>query len=122
MAKILIIDDSGLSRRMMRKILEEASHEVVEAGDGFAALEIFTLENPRVVMLDLTMPGINGFDVLTQLKTINPDSKVVIASADIQSLTKDMAKQKGADGFVNKPFVQQEIIDIVELLTGEGKI
>lgn len=116
MAKILIIDDSMLSRRMLRKILEAASHEVTEAVDGYSALEIFSLENPELVMLDLTMPGINGFDVLKQLKAIKPATKVIVASADVQAMTKDLVFSYGADGFVNKPFVAEEITDLINKL------
>lgn len=116
MAKILIIDDSLMSRRMMRKILEEDNHEVVEANDGFSALEIFSLENPQMVMLDLTMPGMNGFEVLKKLKTINPNIKVIFATADIQSLTKTSAMQEGADGFIAKPFIPDEIKKLVQNL------
>lgn len=116
MAKILIIDDSQLSRRMLRKILEEASHEVVEAKDGYSALEVFSLENPQLVMLDLTMPGMNGFEVLHKLKTINPRTKVIIATADIQNMTRNIALREGADGFITKPFITQEITELVHNL------
>jgi two-component system chemotaxis response regulator CheY len=116
MAKILIIDDSLLSRRMLRKILEEDSHEVVEAKDGYSALEIFSLENPQLVMLDLTMPGMNGFEVLNKLKSINPAIKVIIATADIQNMTRDIALHEGADGFITKPFVSEEITELVHNL------
>jgi two-component system chemotaxis response regulator CheY len=116
MIKILVIDDSSLSRRLMRKILEEASYEVIEAADGFEALEIFSLENPQLVMLDLTMPGINGFEVLKQLKSLKPDVKVVVASADVQIITRDLAFREGADGFINKPFIAEEILELVQNL------
>lgn len=116
MAKILIIDDSSLSRRLMRVILEEDSHEVIEASEGFSALELFILEKPALVMLDLTMPGINGFEVLRQLKSINPEVKVIVASADVQSLTRKQVFDEGADGFINKPFVSREVTDLVKKL------
>jgi two-component system, chemotaxis family, chemotaxis protein CheY len=116
MAKILIIDDSALSRRYMRKILEESGHDVIEANDGFSALELFTLEKPGLVMLDLTMPGINGFEVLRQLKSIRPQVRVIVASADVQSLTRKQAFDEGADGFINKPFVSEEISELVQKL------
>lgn len=117
MAKILIIDDSHLSRRMMRKILEEDNHKVIEAADGYAALEVFSLENPHLVMLDLTMPGMNGFEVLKKLKAINPATKVVVATADIQSQTRDQAVEEGADGFLTKPFTPQQVKELVNNLT-----
>ncbi|HEX2977049.1 MAG TPA: response regulator [Bacteroidales bacterium] len=116
MAKILIIDDSSLSRRLLRRILEDASHEVVEASDGFSALEIFALEKPELVMLDLTMPGISGFEVLKQLKSSAPAIKVIVASADVQLLTREQAINEGADAFINKPFVQEEIVELVQTL------
>ena len=116
MAKILIIDDSALSRRMLRKILESESYNVIEAADGFSALEVFSLENPDLVMLDLTMPGINGFDVLKQLKGMKQSIKVLIASADIQSITREMVMNLGADGFVNKPFNPEQILESIQKL------
>lgn len=116
MAKILIIDDSSLSRRLLRRILEDASHEVVEAADGFSALEIFALEKPELVMLDLTMPGISGFEVLRQLKSSAPSIKVIVASADVQIMTREQAINEGADAFINKPFVQEEIVELVQTL------
>lgn len=116
MAKILIIDDSSLSRRLLRRILEDAGYEVIEAKDGYSALEIYSLEKPNLVMLDLTMPGITGFEVLKQLKNINPDTKVIVASADVQSLTRTHAFEGGADGFINKPFISEEIVDLVKKL------
>ena len=121
MTKILIIDDSGLSRRILRKILTDASYEVIEAKDGFSALELFTLEHPDLVMLDLTMPGINGFEVMKQLKSIAPDTHIVIASADIQRFTIELSKKEGAEGFISKPFVEEEVLDIVSKLTKKGK-
>jgi two-component system, chemotaxis family, chemotaxis protein CheY len=116
MAKILVIDDSSLSRRLMKKILEETGHEVIEADDGFTALEIFTLEKPELVMLDLTMPGLNGFEVLKQMKSIDARIRVIVASADVQSLTRTHAFNNGADGFINKPFIQEEIVNLVQKL------
>lgn len=116
MAKILVIDDSSLSRRLMRRILEDAGHEVIEANEGYSALEIYTLEKPGLVMLDLTMPGINGFEVLKQIKSINPDTRVIVASADVQSLTRAQVFEVGADGFVNKPFITEEVVDLVKKL------
>lgn len=116
MAKILIIDDSSLSRRLMRRILEDAGYQIIEANDGYSALEIYTLEKPNLVMLDLTMPGITGFEVLKQLKNINPEVRVIVASADVQSLTRTQAFEGGADGFINKPFISEEVVDLVKKL------
>jgi CheY-like chemotaxis protein len=61
MAKILIVDDSAMSRRILRRILETADHNVIEADDGMVAIEKYFLEKPDLVMLDLLMKGISGW-------------------------------------------------------------
>ena len=103
--KILIVDDSMLSRRTLRRILESAEYEVVEADDGMAALEVYFLEKPSLVLLDLVMKGMYGLDVLVKLREMDQQARVVVASADIQSSTRKMVDEAGALGFINKPFV-----------------
>ena len=70
--KILLVDDSALARRSARHILESAGYEVAEAEDGMAALERYFLEKPDLVLLDLVMKGMNGLDVLTKLREMDP--------------------------------------------------
>ena len=118
--KILIVDDSALSRRTLRRILESAGYEVVEAEDGMTALEIYFLEKPGLVLLDLVMKGMYGLDVLEKLREMDPKSLVVVASADIQSSTRKMADEAGAQGFINKPFVPEDVIAAVESALAEG--
>jgi two-component system, chemotaxis family, chemotaxis protein CheY len=112
--KIMVVDDSALSRRLMRKILESGGHDVIEASDGMSALESYALEKPAVVMLDLVMSGMYGLEVLAELRTIDPEARVVIASADIQRATRDEALAAGAFGFVSKPFQDTEVLGTIE--------
>lgn len=118
--KVLIVDDSGLSRRTLRRILETAGFEVVEAEDGMTALEVYFLEKPRLVLLDLVMKGMYGLDVLVKLREMDPKALVVIASADIQSSTRKMVDDAGALGFINKPFVSEQVLTAVEAALAEG--
>ena len=118
--KILIVDDSALSRRTLRRILEAAEYEVVEAGDGMAALELYFLEKPGLVLLDLVMKGMYGLDVLVKLREMDPKALVVVASADIQSSTRKMVEEAGALGFVTKPFVAEAVLAAVEAALAEG--
>ena len=118
--KILIVDDSALSRRTLRRILEPAGYEVVEAQDGMTALEVYFLEKPSVVLLDLVMKGMYGLDVLVKLREMDPKASVVIASADIQSSTRKMGDEAGALSFINKPFVSEQVIAAVEAALAEG--
>lgn len=120
MARILMVDDSALSRRMLRTILEEGSHEVMEAGDGLMALERFSLERPELVMLDMTMEGMHGLDVLEKILQLDPDARIIAASADIQTATQKLFQEKGGKGFVQKPFAADRVLSAVEAaLKGE---
>ena len=118
--KILIVDDSALSRRTLRRILEPAGYEVVEADDGMTALEVYFLEKPDVVLLDLVMKGMYGLDVLVKLREMDSKALVVVASADIQSSTRTMVDEAGAHGFINKPFVAEQVIAAVQSALAEG--
>lgn len=118
--KILIVDDSALSRRTLRRILETAGYEVVEAEDGMTALELYFLEKPSLVLLDLVMKGMYGLDVLVKLREMDPKALVVVASADIQSSTRKMVDEAGALAFINKPFVSEPVIAAVEAALAEG--
>jgi two-component system chemotaxis response regulator CheY len=113
MSKILVVDDSGLSRRISRRILEAGGHQVVEADDGFSALERYALERPDLVLLDVTMAGMDGLEVLRQLKLMDPSACVVMATADVQSSTRTLAELHGARAFVPKPLTAEKVLPAV---------
>ncbi len=119
MAKVLIVDDSSLSRRILRRILEPAGYEVTEAVDGLSALERYGLEHPDVVLLDLTMEGMHGLDVLNTLRSMDRRANIVIATADIQSSSQALAEAGGARGFLSKPFSPEQVLQAIDAaLTG----
>ncbi len=120
-AKIMVVDDSGLSRRTLRRILEAAGHTVVEAEEGMAALEAYFLEKPDLVFLDLVMKGMYGLDVLVKLREMDAGARVVIASADVQTTTREMAEEAGACGFVTKPFVAEQVLTAVDAALAGGQ-
>lgn len=103
MATILVVDDSNLSRKTSRRMLESGGHRVRDVADGMSALEQYTLDRPDVVLLDVTMADMSGLDVLRQLRTIDPEARVVMATADVQSSTRDLALAAGAAGYITKP-------------------
>ncbi|HET6974051.1 MAG TPA: response regulator [Pyrinomonadaceae bacterium] len=118
--KILIVDDSALSRRTLRRILESAGYEVAEAEDGMTALELYFLEKPSLVLLDLVMKGMYGLDVLVKLREMDPKALVVVASADIQSSTRKLVDEAGALAFINKPFLSEPVIAAIEAALAKG--
>jgi two-component system chemotaxis response regulator CheY len=113
MAKILIVDDSAMSRRILRSILEGVGHQVAEAEDGMVALEKYYLEKPDVVLLDLIMKGMFGMEVLKKIRLMDQTARVIVASADIQTSTRTMTQSEGAAAFVTKPFAREEILKTV---------
>ncbi len=116
--KVLLVDDSPMARRSTRRILEAAGYEVVEAEDGMSALERYFVERPGVVMLDLVMKGMYGLDVLGKLRELDPDVRVVVVSADVQTSSRDMAQAAGAVGFLNKPAAPGELLAMVSRAFG----
>jgi two-component system, chemotaxis family, chemotaxis protein CheY len=112
-AKILIVDDSSMSRRIVRGFLESAGHEVTEASDGIAALDRYSLEKPDLVLLDLVMTGMGGLEVLQKLRENDSHARVIVATADIQNSTREMAAQAGSRGFLNKPIRKEELLSAV---------
>ena len=119
--KILIVDDSSMSRRMLRRIVESAGYEVVEAGEGAAGLEQYFLEKPDLVFLDLTMKDMYGLEVLEKLRELDPQARVIIASADIQDSTREMVTAAGANAFINKPLSPEKVLQALDSVISEAK-
>ena len=113
-AKVLIVDDSGLTRRSLRQILETAGYEVAEADNGLEALERYFLDKPDVVLLDLVMRGMYGLEVLQKIRELDPQARIVVVSADIQTSSQDLAGEAGATAFINKPFDRAEILSALD--------
>jgi two-component system chemotaxis response regulator CheY len=116
--KIMVVDDSALSRRTLRRILEGAGYSVVEAEEGMAALELYFIEKPDLVLLDLVMKGMYGLDVLAKLREMDKDARVIVASADIQTSTRAMVTEGGASDFINKPFSTENVLCAVNSVLG----
>ena len=113
MAKILVVDDSALSRRISKRILVDGGHEVDVAGDGLSALEQYALQRPELVLLDVTMTEMNGLEVFRQLRAMDAKARVVMATADVQASTREIASELGAVGFIAKPFVAAPLLETV---------
>ena len=117
---ILIVDDSGFARRTLRQLLEAAGHSVDEASNGNDALERYFLRRPNLVLLDMVMEGMTGMEVLARLRELDPDARVVVASADVQSSTRAEAQAAGATGFINKPFDREQVVNTVANVLAGG--
>lgn len=105
-ASILVVDDSKSSRKLNLAMVHELLGDQVtylDAAGGEAAMAILTSQPVDLVLLDLTMPGMNGFDVLAAMREQHIHSRVIVVSADIQTKAKERVAALGAMGFIEKP-------------------
>ena len=121
-AKILVVDDSGLARRMLRQMLEELGHTVEEATDGPTALERYYINRHDLVVLDMVMNGMYGLEVLAKMRELDPKVRVIVATADIQLSTREQVRGAGASAFVNKPVNRKELAGVVATVLQGGEI
>jgi two-component system nitrogen regulation response regulator NtrX len=112
-ARILVIDDEAAIRSAMRMILEYEGHEVLEASSGQEGLQVVQAEPPDLVFLDIKMPGMDGLEVLTRLRTLRDGLPVVIISAHGTASTALEAGRLGAYRFIEKPLSKDYVIDAV---------
>ena len=115
MSRILMVDDSRTSRKILRKILEEGGHEVVgEATDGRAGVELYSSLKPDIVTLDITMPVLDGIEALRQIKELDENAKVVMVTSAGQKSKMVEAVRHGAVEFVMKPFQSEQLLSVME--------
>ncbi|MGI6734228.1 MAG: response regulator [Anaerovoracaceae bacterium] len=119
MSKILIVDDAAFMRMMIKDNLKKAGYtEFVEAGDGEQAVLKYEEEKPNIVLLDITMPAMDGIQVLRAIKQFDPDAKVIMCSAMGQEGMVVEAIKLGALDFIVKPFKPDRLVQAVKNVLG----
>lgn len=115
MAKILIVDDSRTSRRILTNILQEHGHSIVgEAKNGQEAVELYGTLSPDIVTMDITMPVMDGIAALQKIREKDENARVIMITAAGQKEKVADALKLGAAEFVTKPFVAEEVIKAIE--------
>lgn len=118
MAKVLIVDDSRTSRKILRTILEGAGHEIVgEAVDGSDGYIKYKQLNPDVATLDITMPVMDGLEALKAIKDFDKDAKIIMVTAAGQQSKMVEAIKLGASEFITKPFEADDILKLISKLS-----
>jgi two-component system, chemotaxis family, chemotaxis protein CheY len=116
MAKILVVDDAAFMRLRAAKLLVEAGHEVIEAANGRLAVETYLRERPDCVLMDITMPEMDGLEALAAIRLQDPQARVAMLTAlGQQSIVMDAIK-RGARDFVVKPFAPGRVLAAVNRL------
>ncbi len=118
MPKVLIADDSMFQRSTLTKAVKSLGYEVIAAKNGRECLDAVAEHAPDVVLLDLNMPVLNGFEVLEALQTQESTVPVVVISADIQESSKERCRNLGARDILSKPFPAQKLAALLTELTG----
>jgi CheY-like chemotaxis protein len=117
--RVLVIDDEPDIRSLVAMILEGNGHTIIEAGDGKTGLELLESERPDVVLLDLRMPVIDGWEFMRRVRDTNLTDGVrmigVSAHASPDSIRE--AKEAGCDAYVSKPFTMDDLLAAVESST-----
>jgi len=113
--RILVVDDDEDIRMLLRELLERASYAVDEAPDGRTALRNLFATPPSLVILDVTMPDMDGYQTLERIRDLS-DVPVLMLTARTQELEKVRGLSAGADDYVAKPFGRQELLARVQAL------
>lgn len=108
MQKVLVVDDEPQIRTVLRGYLEAEGYDVAEAADGTEALAALRADPPALVLLDVMLPGIDGLEVLRQMRGFS-DAYVILVTARSEELDKLVGLGVGADDYVTKPFSPREV-------------
>lgn len=119
MASILIVDDAAFMRMMIKDILSKNGYTVVgEAENGLKAVERYKELNPDLVIMDITMPEMDGIQAVKQIKALNAAAKIIMCSAMGQQAMVIESIQAGARDFIVKPFQAERVIEAVKKVVG----
>ena len=119
MAKILLVDDAAFMRMMVKDTLTKAGYtDLYEAADGLQAVETYAEIQPDLVIMDITMPNMDGLEALKAIKGKDPNAVVVMCSAMGQESMVIEAIKSGAKDFIVKPFKPERILKTVTGLLG----
>jgi two-component system chemotaxis response regulator CheY len=117
MAKILVVDDAAFMRMRCTKLLQDNGYDTIEAGNGIEALQKYQAQRPDAVLMDITMPDMDGIETLKKLVEIDPAARVSMVTAMGQQSLVIEALKSGAKDFVVKPFNADRVLAAVKKIT-----
>ena len=119
--KILVVEDSSTQRKIICKMLVQSGYRILEAKDGYEALSIAELEEPDLILLDIIMPGIDGYEVMSQMKGLSglENVPIIMLTSRDKLIDKMRGKISGTNEYLTKPFKSKELIEKIKKYTGE---
>lgn len=115
--RVLVVEDEQGIREVLRQYLAAEGHVVIEAEDGHVGLATFRQQAPDFVLLDLMLPGIDGFSLVTEFRRLRPQVPVIMLTARDQEIDKIAGLRLGADDYVTKPFSPRELMARIAAVT-----
>ena len=114
-AKILIVDDSPAQLYSLKSLVEAGGYEVLTAKDGERGLDAATSRNPNLILLDIVMPGMNGFQVNRKLRKIAVDRDIPVIFVSIKNQESDIAwgMRQGVKAYITKPVNKKELLSAI---------
>jgi DNA-binding response OmpR family regulator len=121
MNKILVVDDSLTDRTLIRRILESKNYQVFETGESHLVAELIESEHPDLILLDIILPGTNGYEICRNLKNGSDTKAIPIIFVSARKKTSDVywGKLQGADDYLTKPVDPAELLTVVEKFLGQ---
>ena len=116
MARILVVDDAAFMRVRAAKVLQDNGHEVAQAENGLEAVKQYAEWRPDAVLMDITMPEMDGLAALKEIKRLDPAARVAMVTAMGQQAIVMEALKAGAKDFVLKPFQPDRVLGAVDKL------
>ena len=118
--KILIVEDIAMNRRLIRDILTYHGYEVIEAENGEEAVRIAREQKPDLIIMDLQMPVMNGYEAIKVLKSdpVTKNIKILAVTSFAMAGDRETALETGADGYISKPINTRDLPKVVERLLG----
>jgi two-component system chemotaxis response regulator CheY len=116
MAKVMVVDDAAFMRLRASKVLQDNGHEVLQAENGADAVRQYAKHHPDAVLLDITMPEMDGLEALKEIRKLDPAARVAMVTAMGQQAIVMEALRAGAKDFILKPFQPDRVLGALQKL------
>jgi two-component system, chemotaxis family, chemotaxis protein CheY len=115
-AKVMVVDDAAFMRLRACKVLQENGHETVQAENGLEAVKQYAEHRPDAVLMDITMPEMDGLAALKEIRKMDPNARIAMVTAMGQQAIVMEALKAGAKDFVLKPFQPDRVLNALQKL------